>query len=617
MFLFYHNKLEYLDFFYGENSLFRYFCESLVKNQAIILYLYQYGTIFYTLTRDKHLKPFKYQSMKLNITYSLLLLLLISVVNTNLAQDDSTYTDFTEKGTDIDELQDSLPPQLSPPKQDPIKMFDMGVHSTQKAFKSRKVKRHSMWERIENDCGLDLEEVPIELTNAFAGISRKNQSSIYDLVKGNVKISNQIISPTERQFMHSPFLTPGSSSKIFGCLTGMSYREENFILNNVGYFGLVLSNLTYLQEELQYNYHKNGRTYQCVVLRNKQNIQEVLNDPTKVGFLISIGGGHSLGNYLYIEQDQVDTDEYKNIVLSNINKLKGSESISDQPNDYLKIPIFSINFGNFFKDGICGKTARFSLSEEEAFKRPTTIDDDITSLGQKAVLQLLDKRKGRRILIDINGMSLRARQWYYKYIKDQRYRKDTIPIIAAGVGISGLSYKDNAYGREDKKELLNHQASNLCRQDLTSILQSEGLIAISLDKNKLMGKEFQRRYDEAIPNSADRRRIAVEAIVGNICKAIHMSNDIEAWNILCISSQFDSHARHLDVYSSSSDMVNLYRDLLEFFENPRDIEGLYSIKEIENFMYNLTPKEIVDKIMYKNALTFIEKNLPEIEPDRP
>ncbi|BDS12624.1 hypothetical protein [Aureispira anguillae] len=558
--------------------------------------------------------------MKLNITYSLLLCLLVSALNTSLAQDDSTIAEpidpIAEELSALN-VQDSSPPKIKRPKQDPIKIFDMGVYSTQKAFKSRKVKRHSMWERIENDCGLDLEEIPIELSNAFNHISRNNQSSLYDLVKGNVKISNQIISPTERQFMHSPFLTPGSSSKIFGCLTGMSYREENFILNNVGYFDLVLSNLAYLKEELQYNYHKNGRTYQSIILRTKNDIDYVLNDPTKIGFLVSIGGGHSLGNYLYIEQDQVDTDEYQNIILTNINKLKGITPIEKDPAQYLDIPIFSINFGNFFKDGICGKTSRFSLNEEEAFKRPTTIDDDITSLGQKAIARLLNKKKGRRILIDVGGMSLRSREWYYKYIKDQRYRNDTIPIIATGVGVSGLSKKDNAYGRDDKRELLSHQFSNMCRQDLTSILQSQGLIALSLDKNKLMGKEFQRRYDEAIPNSADRRRIAIEAIVGNICKAIHMSNDIEAWNMICISSQFDSHARHLDVFDSSSDMVNLYRDLLEFFKNPRDIKGLYSVKEIENFMYNFTPEEVVNKIMYENALTFIKRNLPEIEPETP
>lgn len=518
-----------------------------------------------------------------------------------------------EESENVDTSITATPPVVK----DPIMVFDMGVYSTQKAFKSRKVKRHSMWERIEHDCGLDLEEVPIELTTAFQGITRNNQSSIYDLVRGNVKISNQIISPTERQFMHSPFLTPGSSSKIFGCLSGMSYREENFILNSVDYFDIVLANLDYLQEELQYSYHKNGRTYDGILIRNQDNLRTVLNDPTKVGFVVSIGGGHSLGNYLYIDQNQMDTDEYQNIVLKNVNRLKGSTPLQDDGDNYLDIPIFSINFGNYFEDGISGKTNRFSSSEEEAFKRPTTIDDDITALGQKVVLAMLNKKKGRRILLDVGGMSFRGRQWYYKHVKSQRYRKDSIPIIATGVGISGLSNRDNAYGRADKKEVLNHETTNLSRQDLVAIVQSRGLIGLSLERNRLMGKEFQRRYDESIPNSADRRRIAIEALVGNICKAIHMSNNIDTWNMLCLSSNFDTHARHIDVFNSSDDMVILYRDLLAFFENPRDIKGLYSVKEIKNFMYNYSAKEIVDKIMYQNASQFITKHLQQTKEQTP
>ncbi len=548
---------------------------------------------------------------------NLLLFFFISITTAAFAQDDSTSTDpIEEEFGNLLNLADSKEEEKKeekPRKIDPIKFFDMGVYSTQKAFKSRKVKRHSVWEKIENDCGLDLEEIPIELTNAFEYVSRVNQSSLYDLIKGNVKISNQIITPTERQFMHSPFLTPGSSSKIFGCLSGLAYREEHFILNNVNYFAVVLAHLAYLQEELEFGYHKNGHTYYYDLIRSKNDIQEILKDPTKVGLMISIGGGHALGNYLHIEQGQVATEEYQNIVLTNIDKLKGVTPIDEASKTYLDIPIFSINFGNYFEDGICGKTSRFSAYEEEAFKRPTTIDGDITALGQAAVHSLLDNTKGRRILIDIGGMSLRSRLWYHKYVKDQRYRKDTLPIIMTGVGISGLSYKDNAWGKTDRNQLLSHQTTNMCRQDLLAVLQSQGLIGISLDKDKLMGKKFQERFDETVPNSADRRRIAIEAIVANICKAIHMSNSIEAWDMISISSQFDTHSRHMDVYNCSNEMINLYRDLLTFFENPRDITGVYTVKDIENFMYNFTPLEIVDKIMYKNALNFINKHLPEVK----
>ncbi len=548
-------------------------------------------------------------SILVNPIFLLLLLCLPSLLN---GQSDSTKTDSTEINTEVeDELSNlfSTVAEEKIKKEDPVKFFDMAVYSTQKAFKSRKVKRHNLWEKIEHDCSLELGQVPNELNKAFNNIHRTNQSSLFDLVKGNVKISNQIIHPTERQIMHSPYLTPGSSSKIFSCLSGLSYREENFILNNADYFGIVLDNLKYLKAELKYSHHKNVHSYKAEIIRSKKDIPEILQDPTKLGLIISIGGGHSLGNYLYIEQGQIATPEYKELVIKNIRKLKGSIPIKKSPEEFLDIPIFSVNFGNFFVDGICGKAPLLSADEEEAFAESNT-ETGFSALGQAAINELLSNDKGRRILVDIGGMSLKSREWYYKQIKTRRFKEDTIPIIYTGAGISGLSKKDNAYGKADKKSFLSHQKGNLSRQDLAAVLQSEGLISISLEKDKLMGKTCRNKYDAAIAFSADRHRIVIDAIIGNICKAIHMSNSIEAWDMISLCTHFDAHSRHTEIYQSSADMVTLYRELLAFFRNPREIEGLYTQKEIKNFMYDFTPEELTDKIMYKNALTFLNKHFP-------
>ncbi len=524
------------------------------------------------------------------------LVILLAFSTTHAQEDDSVKVMAT---------QPTLP-------QDPIKCIDMSVSSSSRAFKSRKVMRYNMWEPIENDCNLPSGEVPVELINAFDGISRKNQSSIFDLIKGNVQISNQVLSPTERQFMHSPFLTPGSSSKIFGCLSGMSYREENFILDNVDYFEILTEHLYYIKNELAYSYHKNGRSYHCDIIKTTSDFDKVMLDPTRIGWVFSVGGGHTLGNYLYIDQGQHTTPEYLNIVKRNISKLKGRTPIRTDPEEYLDIPIFSLNFGSFFDDGMTGKASRLSIAEEGAFRTPLNVGGDISPLGVATISELLTQKDGqRRILIDIAGMSMRARQWYYEFIKDQRYRTDTIPIICLGVGISGLSFKDGSYGNSDKNSLLSHQEANLAKQDLKNILASEGLVGISLERNKLAGKAFLSRYDNFLPGSANRKRIVVDAIAGNICKVIHSCQNIRAWDMMSISSNFDTHARHFDEYSSSADMVDLYRHLIDFFEDPRDIDGLYTAKEIKKFMYSYTAEEVVNKIMYENALAFMKQNMPQ------
>lgn len=496
-----------------------------------------------------------------------------------------------------------------------IYTVDMFVASSQKAFKSRKVKRYSLWERIENDCPI---EAPFELNNAFEGVPRHAQSSFYDLMKGNVKISNQIITPTERQFLQSDFLQPNISSEIFGCLTGISYREEAFVLNNVDYFNLVIENLYYLQEELQYSYHTRGRVFNCKIINNPNQIPEIMESPTDIGVVVSIHGGHALGNYLYIEQNQYESSEYKNILINNIDRLKGTQPLRVKTNEFLEIPIFSISFGNYFEDGICGKAAKFSLAEEDAFKEQDNLGRGMTGLGETVVRRLLSKETGRRILLDVSDMSLAAREWYYKFVKDQRYGKDTIPILALNVGISGLSDRDNAYSGNDEKlknqqSFLNNRQANLSRQDIRAIVRSEGLIGISLDKDRLMGKAFQTRYNSTLEGSADRRRIAVDAIVANICKIIQTAQTIDAWDMICIGSSFDNHCRPMEMFATSADLEQLAKELLEFFENPRDIEGLFTEKEIKQFMYSYEARDIVERIMYKNALNFLKEHLPKIE----
>lgn len=527
-------------------------------------------------------------------------------------QIDSVLTDSSSTTAIVPELASLLAAseQKSSFKDDPVKFFDMAVFSTQKAFKSRKVKRHSLWNKIEHDCSMEIEQVPNELNNAFKGIHRSNQSSFFDLIKGNVRISNQIIRPTERQIMFSPYLTPGSSAQIFSCLSGLSYREEHFILNNANYFEIVLQNLKYLNDELKYSHRQNVHSYKAVLIRSKKEIRATMTDPSKLGLVISIGGGHSLGNYLYLEQGQSNTPEYQNIVLKNVAKLKGNVAMSEGTNNRLDIPIFSINFNNYFEDGICGKAAALNEAENLAFTEPSNIGKGFSALGMAVVRSMLDVSKGRRILLDVGGISLTSREWYYKEIKNRRFKKDTVPILATGVGISGLSKKDNAYGKADKKSFLSHQRANLCRQDLKNIIESEGLISISLEINKLMGKSCLNRYNQTVPFSAERHRVVIDAIVGNICKGIHMSNSIEAWDMLSICSYFDSHARHTEIYQTSADMVSLYRELLAFFKQPRAIDGLYTVKEIKNFMYDLSAEEIVAKLMYKNALRFLEDHFP-------
>lgn len=500
--------------------------------------------------------------------------------------------------------------------------IDMNVYTSRRAFESRDVARFSMWEEAETECNV---VAPFELTAAFEGVPKSSQSNFYDMVRRGVKFSNQMVGPVERQFfLQSPFLniiTYPDADKIYACLAGLFYRKDVFIDNQVHYFELLIKQIEYILDELDgYPLTKNGQSYECRVIRSAQDMEEVMQSPNKTGILMSVSGGHALSAYYLLEDDRYKTNavEFENTVMTNIDRLKGIAPIRVKNNKFLDVPIFSVQFGNHYDDGLCGKSVLFSVAEEEAFGRQPTLGKGITDFGLKVIERLLDKSKGRRILIDVTGMSVDAREGYYKFLQDRRYYKDTIPVIAGSVGISGMKRRDEEYISTDEKlksqsTMLNHRQANLCREDIVEVLKSKGLIGVSLERDKLMGKYFQTKYNATVPGSAERREVLTEAVVSNICKIIHSCNSIEAWDIIAIGSQFDSQGRHLDPYASSRDLYQLGKDLLAFFQKPRDIDNVYTAKEIVNFMYGIPAEKIVEKIMFKNAYNFIRKHLPKTQ----
>lgn len=508
-----------------------------------------------------------------------------------------------------------------------FKFVDMHVCSSQKAFESQfdyanrelaPQRRFQFLEKMENDCLSGL-IIPPELRAAYDGIPKSSQAHIMSMFKGNIRISNQVLKPTEHQFLaENQYLVATSDpSIIYKCLAGVEFEKERFSQSQVDYFWLVLKQLQYIDEELSYDYHIKGKKYKCRIVRNTDDLRQIMASENEMGWVMSIGGGHSLGNYTYIATNQMKSTEYENVIIHNIDRLKGAAPLHLKTEEYLDIPILSINFGNVFEDGICGKVVHFSLSEENAFGSQGSMGKSVTTLGQTAIKRLLDKEKGRRVLIDIGGMSLKSREWYYKYIKERRFYKDTIPIIASNVGISGLSKRNSAYTSTDEKiksqsSYLNHRHANLCDQDIKAIIKSKGLIGLSLDRDKLMGRSSQAKYDSYMAGTANQREIAINSIIANLCTIIHKSNTVEAWKHISISTEFDTHTRHFNQYESAKDMYRLSNDLLEFFKNPRDTD-LYTKKEIENYMGGYTPEQIVDMITHENALRFMYEHLPQVQ----
>lgn len=497
----------------------------------------------------------------------------------------------------------------------PSSYVDAHASSTQKAFKSQKVEAYSIWERIEHNCS---EEMPSDLARAYAKVPKHSQGDLSSMVRGNLRISNQYIYPTEGQFIKSDFFQNKGGADFMACITGVRHTKADLLKDDFNYFEEVVRNLRYLREEQKYEYYLHGRAYNFRLLKSAADVDEVLEKPTQLGMMVSIEGMHSLSNYFYMNKGLFDSPDYEKVVLDNLNRLKGVKPLIDNTDEYVDFPILSINFENWFYDGICGKLARMDGNMERVFGAPKVIDQGLTPLGQKVIKQMINDKEGYRILADVSQMSLAGRQWYYNYLQSLRYMGDTVAILASNVGISGQSWSDELYleresSNKSKDSYFNNYKGNLSRQDLQQINDSKGLIGLSLDPQTLMGGKFREIYKQTLNGSAEQRTATTKIIAANILHMVHVVQSPDIWDRITLSTNFDSAEEPFHLYRTARDYPRLVEELRAFFANPTDIYDLYSAEQIKQFMYGFTADELVEKITSKNSLNFMKRHLEQDE----
>lgn len=483
-----------------------------------------------------------------------------------------------------------------------------------------------IWSPIDAECNATVGVLSNTTNNSgrldvFQDVNRYSQASLLSQTEANVRLCNMVIAPVEYPFLKSVLYSNAllEPAEVFRCFTGVSMYREAFASLNIDYMGAIFAeHVAYLDSELGYPLNKDGKRYECRILQRNDNVDSLVKNSAKILWLVSVKGGHVLSTGTFLYQDQKDTPDFKKIVMDNIDKLKGLKPVQriGKPALTINIPIFSISFDGFFDDGLCGRVAKFLPTEKDGFQ-PQDLKTGITPVGQEAILRLLSKEDGQaRILIDVAGMGVKAREWYYTYNKERRYLKDSIPILATGVGISGMKSDENGYGDSDElvknnqNTILNNRHANLSREDIIQIVASQGLVGISLERDKLMGSAMRARYEAALPQSAQRRRIACEAVVANICKFIQVAQTKEAWDMICIASNFDLYGRFIEPYNTTDQLPLLASDLYDFFSHPRAIDGIFTEREIKQFMYNIPARDIVERIMSRNALRFVAKHYP-------
>ena len=499
---------------------------------------------------------------------------------------------------------------------------DIHISASKKPFNSRSAGlQYGLWEPVFHECGTEEQRSKTVMQNIGGLVPKQSQSHFEALVKGNTRVACLNISPIEQQFIStSNAFSDKNKTRTVSCVSGVNANQLFLRRREIDYFKDLVENISFIQRFEGKPYIVNGFTYRFSLIRNQKQLQEIAADNGQLGMVLTVEGGHALGHSIYINDRITNLEEYRLLVMENIDRLKGARPLIDGSDIYLDVPVLWISLCKNYNNGFGGNANALSKAYQSIYDKPDGLNTKETKLGIEVIERLLSKDRGRRILIDIKHMSLDFRSRYYKSIERSEILGDGVPIVCSHCAISGLPNKNALYRKRDEDSknnnyYLNHWQQNLSKEDINKIYTSKGLIGITLDKTVLGGQTALTQINETLPNTVQRRRACVKLLLANILAVVKTINDVSAWGFFCIGADFDEMVAPLDPYQTAEELPQLAVDIQRFLERPESINDLFSEEDIRELMFDLTPTEITGKLMSLNAYNFINRQMASLEKE--
>jgi microsomal dipeptidase-like Zn-dependent dipeptidase len=435
----------------------------------------------------------------------------------------------------------------------------------------------------------------------------------------------------------------------------------------------------YLQSKTQlgkapYHIHFTGRGDAWhKLLDTEATYQKLLAENTKRYLVFSIEGGHNLSNVPIKSKDL----ESQNPEL----QLKALQERNDV--DFMSINLCHLSdiseqrLGGF-SQGL-NKSAQIAFFSEDFFPK---VEFGLTERGKKVIRQAL-LHEERPVLIDVKHMSVYTRFHFYAYrsvLAEENAAVDRLPIVSTHTGFVFTSLrnflKDKPYrlGKDDThgyRELVtenrkigrtndkrNHElyanpwTINLFDEEIVEIMQSKGIIGISLDQ-RILGhaKSFKdgkrpKDFEPELVAKLEAEKLfekgelpfAAEGFFEDIFKAptraerhimlfcMHLVYAVRVgqeglpwldgtspWDHLCIGSDYDGLINPINGYDNITEIGKMAKDLktylplADFF---LDGEGKKSLLYLENGKVDPTfLDEVIEKVMFTNGVRLVARFL--------
>ncbi len=434
-----------------------------------------------------------------------------------------------------------------------------------------------------------------KIINTLGSLTKFTQSDCTTLFKGGVHVVCASLYPLEKGFVKNKLGQNMISDIPLNLLTGIGDKRIDYLQNLDSYF-------KDLEEEYQFYQQLDGVVVKVdnqhkVRYKIVRSYDEILSyvdtnpnsDVITICLLLTIEGMHVLDCGLYGANSSSDI----NLLKENTDKIK----------NWQHSPFF-VTLAHHFWNELCGHAKSLVGIADCVTNQEYGIGEGFTEKGKIILHQLLENKNGKRILIDIKHMSVKAREEYYQILKEE-YASENIPIIISHGAMNGLTSPTNPSlssiktGRFFYKEDINFYDS-----EIVEVAQSGGIMGLQMDERRLISREALKNVKRSI-----RRHMLLHyrsEIVWNQIKHIAEvldKHNLPAWNNIAIGSDYDGIIDPLNGFWTASEMDLLASYLERHAENyfkdancPLDREN------------KILPSEVISRVMSSNALQFLEKH---------
>ncbi len=422
------------------------------------------------------------------------------------------------------------------------------------------------------------------------GIANYNQTDLFDLQYGNVKIIFANLYSFEQEWVMPEHLSQPVTNIIASTYLDLPESRINQVRSkDYNYFDQLQKEYQFLEEQV-----KIQQPPYAILPKTQTELKENL-DKNKIIFIPAVEGGHSFisGNAATIRQG-IDADS----IIKNIKLFKE------------QAPLFYVTLAHHFNNGFIQHAYSIYGQGEGLFDQSQMPDKAITQAGWriiKCLLSISDEcQDTRKVYLDIKHTGILARKKIYKFIDEiNSYSETKIPIIYSHAAFSGVDKLDQLFEISITGGYYHGFKAyeiNLATEDLWAIYKSKGLIGLILDEKKLgrMGL-----WNFIFGGKYKWIRMLLRNLLEMVERLIKQYDaDKDVWDIFALGSDFDGLINPLNRYPTA----RYYQKLVEEFN-----EALSVSRRFKKYNFGYKPIDITRKIFWQNALDFTLKHFIDFQ----